>query len=300
MRKSMMFTGILIGLIVSLVISACNNPASSNHESNSNSEIVNISGWWNISAPGSNSNFFGYLKIVQSDTNIEFRLVMGDLLAWGTISGNVISLTAPGPDGFTTIEAIYTQNGTIEGYGPYGPEKFIMVRAQAKPTFNSINSQSITIDGNFQEWQQSSLIISDPQGDADGDSFTDIEKVYMCKYNDTLFFRIDLVGDVTFGDDSNNFRYQLIIQTSEEVLFEDFVISVWRQDNVRLKNRMTDTNIALSPAGVLGNQMEFSVPLSLLGQLTEIGIFACTYFWVNDQNKGDYDYTEGILLDLSK
>ena len=94
-----------------------------------------------------------------------------------------------------------------------GTLNFDVIRAvEISPVLNScysIPTKSITIDGNFDDWQNVPIFVEDRLDEVDGINIQDIHKAYIATDDEYLYFRIDLREDVgNFAAFKGNCRFE--------------------------------------------------------------------------------------------
>jgi hypothetical protein len=283
-----------------------------------NGTFVDDTLWVFFTDPAPDTLFFVYANDTLAGLNQEGKPIIlvryiVDLTGWwrDMVSGEAIKLAQQGPD--VTIwageDSVFAANGSfaddtlliyldmppiedtlifvyafdiLRGVGPEGDS--MIWQRMPYGFWTPVFCETKFIDGHESDWSDSFLVADDPDNDAtNGNPSADFDKLFLCHDSTNLYFRFDLVGDAAFphsGGEGD--RYTIFMGTNGSN--NDYGINIWGFSSMRVRNNLTGQETMLGTVRVIGNVIEGSVPLSLLGnfQRYEIGVGSEYYDdWTN-------------------
>ncbi len=244
--------------------------------------IIDISGWW-MDPDG------GMFEIRQQQASLALHDAWGTLMAEGTISNDTAFVFLEGD----TLVLVYSNN-TLSGNDPQG-NLINLVRSLSGPDWKSVGCHTITVDGLTNDWSDAYLVAADPNGDATGNSSTEIDKFYMCHDQTYLYVRIDFVGPaVPMHTGQTNDRYTVRLQDSQHL----FIMEFWSDYELRLRTGESGGFVLLDPPGVAGHTVEGRVRLATIGNMQRTEARVLSEYYHSEQDKGSYDDT-GLLAQMT-
>jgi hypothetical protein len=91
----------------------------------------------------------------------------------------------------------------------YTDEQLSAVPTEANIKYRNLSTESIVIDGNFDDWGGVKLTISDLENDSLGDSSTELKRVLMAKTATSLVIKAELVG--AYQTTNLGYKYSFIL-----------------------------------------------------------------------------------------